>query len=148
MFDVQVSDVVTKKRKLHDFLYVPKFAFNLLTVPKATKYGKTFKFSDDICKIINEKLQVAATATKSGILYYLNIEENLSMVNDLMEPEQKKKLWHHRFGHLSEQYLKKMIKGNCVKGLIIQAYVNRVLKESIINVYFLLVGNNVKNHLD
>jgi hypothetical protein len=58
MIDVQVSDVVTKKCNVHNVLYVPKFSFYLLSVPKATKYGLTFKFSEEICKDINENLKL------------------------------------------------------------------------------------------
>jgi hypothetical protein len=39
---------------LQDVLYVPSLSYNLVSVSKATKSGKTVKFNEDGCHILDE----------------------------------------------------------------------------------------------
>lgn len=47
--ETNLPDGTTKSCNLNDVLYVPKLSRNLLSVPKATKAGKTAKFSKTGC---------------------------------------------------------------------------------------------------
>ena len=46
---MELPDGTTKVCKLNDVLYVPKLSYNLLSVPRAAKAGKTAKFSETGC---------------------------------------------------------------------------------------------------
>ncbi len=43
----------TKRCNLENVLFVPKLAYNLLNVSKASEAGKTFKFNNSGCEILN-----------------------------------------------------------------------------------------------
>ena len=70
--EMKLPDGTTKTCKLNDVLYVPKLSYNLLSVPKATKTGKTAKFSETGCRILDAKSKLIATGTRVGSLYYLD----------------------------------------------------------------------------
>ena len=48
---LKLLDGKTKERTLHDVLYVPELAFNLLSVTSAAKRGKVTTFSEMNCEI-------------------------------------------------------------------------------------------------
>ena len=107
----------TNKCKLKDVLYVPKLSFNLLSVPAATKAGKLVKFIEAGCEIFDEKKKLVATATRERSLYYLNCCSSHLHMNSAEEKEPKECVWHQRYGHLGEDSLKKLVRGNMVDGL-------------------------------
>ena len=53
----------TKKCSLKKVLLIPKLAYNLLSVSKASETGKTFKFDDTGCEILNASSKFIASAT-------------------------------------------------------------------------------------
>ena len=57
--------------RLHDVLYVPELAYNLLSISKVTKLGKRVDFYKSHCNIIDDNERIIATGTKRGDLYYL-----------------------------------------------------------------------------
>ena len=61
-------DGTYKSATLHNVLYVPKLLYNLLSISKATEFGKRVKFDDSMCEIINEDQEVVGSATKCGSL--------------------------------------------------------------------------------
>ena len=62
----------TKKCKLHVVLYVPKLSYNLLSVSKTSDAGKTTRFGEASCQIVDEKRKLIAVATRVGDLYYFS----------------------------------------------------------------------------
>ena len=58
--------------QLFDILYVPQMFYNLLSVSKATKLGKTFESVQMSCNILDKRKRAVTTATKSGNFYHLN----------------------------------------------------------------------------
>ena len=50
-------------------LHVPKLSYNLLSVSKATEAGKTTKFREDGCHILDANQKLIAAATREGSLY-------------------------------------------------------------------------------
>ena len=70
-FSLQMSlpDGSTKKCSLKKVLLIPKLAYNLLSVSKASETGKTFKFDDTGCEIFNASSKCIASAAKVGSLY-------------------------------------------------------------------------------
>ena len=76
-----------KKCKLRKVLYVPDLSFNLLSVSRSAKAGKSFEFSADDCIVRNIKSgEIVATGKKVSNLYYLNVrdgeEENTATKED------------------------------------------------------------------
>ena len=69
--NVKVSDEKQRCR-LFETLYVPKLSYNLLSVSKATRSGKSFTFTESCCHLLDEKRNVVATGSKVGNMYYLN----------------------------------------------------------------------------
>ncbi len=103
----------TKRCNLENVLFVPKLAYNLLSVSKASEAGKTFKFNNSRCEILNGRDKVIAFATRVGDLFYLEFCRNRQRLN-VATKESKERLWHRRYGHLSEQSLQKLAR----KGLV------------------------------
>ena len=90
-------------------MHVPKLAYNLLSVTKATEAGKVVKFDNAGCQIVNKSNKIIAVATKTGSLYYLEYNElKKNQQLTVIEKESKERLWHHCYGHLGEQNLKKV----------------------------------------
>ena len=42
-----------KNGTLHDVIYVPELSYNLLSITKATSLGKTVRFDESTCEILN-----------------------------------------------------------------------------------------------
>ena len=79
--------------------------------------GKTVRFDESTCEIINEDQEVVGSATKCGSLYYLNCQmmNPHQIINTARE--QSVKVWHHRYGHLNVRNLKKLANEQLVNGL-------------------------------
>ena len=113
--EVDRSDNVEKTCTLREVLYVPDLSHNLLSVCKATKAGKTVKFSDAGCEIVDKKQRLIATGSRKGSLYFLDCSEcqHANVAGSLSQEE----LWHKRYGHLGIQNLKKLVSENMVVGM-------------------------------
>ena len=104
--------------RLSNVLYVPKLAYNLLSVCKVAEMGKRIHFNDTEGRIIDGDGELVAIALKTGSLYYLNCERldgDTDLVNVVggLTPEN---MWHPRFGHLGENNLRKLAKDGLVHG--------------------------------
>ena len=55
-------DGLYKSGTLHDVLYVPELSYNLLSITKATSLGKTVRFDESTCEILNEVDEVISLA--------------------------------------------------------------------------------------
>ena len=111
-------DGLYKDGTLHDVLYVPELSYNLLSISKATSYGKTIRFDKSICEILDEDNEVVGLATKLGSLYYLSCEigDSQKIVNTVKH-QSRIKVWHQRYGHLNVSSLRKLANDQLVKGL-------------------------------
>ena len=105
-----------KRCNLNNVLCVPKLAYNLLSVTKASEAGKTVCFNKNVCTILNKKGKALAIAAKLGSLYYLNCKQSQNQLMNVSidKRESKETLWHRRYGHLGENGLRKLAK----KGLV------------------------------
>ena len=56
-------------------------------------------------------------ASKTGSLYYLNCEPLTKPQINAVSDSVNERLWHRRFGHLSERNLHKLVKDELVSGL-------------------------------
>ena len=72
------------------------------------------QFSERRCEIFDRKNKLFATATRESNLYYLNCCRIRVRMNSAA---QKECVWHQIYGHLCEDGLKKLVKGNIVDGL-------------------------------
>jgi len=61
----------SKSCTFRDVLYVPKLAYNLISMTKASQRGKVVKFIKSACYVLdrNHKIVAKATVTKVGSLY-------------------------------------------------------------------------------
>ena len=58
-----------------------------------------------------------ALSTKQGSLYYLNFSRSSQETVNVAQRENKKRLWHRRFGQLNEQSMQKLMKKELVNHL-------------------------------
>ena len=118
---INIESPNTQKGKscvLQDVLYVPSLSYNLVSVSKATKSGKTVKFNEEGCHILDESQKLIVIAKRIGNLYYLNCV-NSHAANPTVgnsNVRSKEVTWHKRFGHLGVQNLQKLAKENLVDG--------------------------------
>ena len=121
--EIKISENVTQVYTMHNVLYAPDLAYNLLSVSKASKYDNTIEFKGNLCKItsnVNNKL--LAVAKKVSELWLVDCKKNLSdeaVYTTAVEPTKptKNKIWHSRYGHLGANNLRKLVDGNLVEGL-------------------------------
>ena len=99
---------------LKKVLYVPKLGYNLVSVSRAAEAGKTIKFYNSSCEFVNSSGKTIAFATKQGSLYCLEFLRKSQESVNAAHTESKEKLWHRRFGHLSEQGMKKLVRKELV----------------------------------
>ena len=120
----------TQKCRLENVLFVPKLSYSLLSVSKASEAGKTTKFNQSGCQILNKEKKIVASATRVGNLYHLKYhrkEQNLNVAEKSNEM-----LWHRRYGHLGEQNLKNLANDELVKDFDYNASKNIGFCESCI----------------
>ena len=102
--------------RLNDVLYVPKLAYNLLSVSKMTEMGKRIHFNDIEGRVISDDGELVAIALKTGNLYYLNCERIDGNVVNATNTVSMESIWHRRYGHLGENNLRKLAKDGLVHG--------------------------------
>ena len=109
--------------QLINVLYVPKLAFNLISVSECSKLGLKFMFMCNSCEIFDDNNQLVAFANKKNELYYLDIDINnvnaVTVTSDNMSD-----LWHRRFCHLNKQSMDKLVNDKLVNGLDINSCKN------------------------
>lgn len=76
--ELLLPDNSSQKCTLKNVLYVPKLSYNLFSVSKASEAGKTAKFDNSGCEILNKGKKVVAFATRVENLYYLKFAGNLN----------------------------------------------------------------------
>ena len=116
VLEVTLPNGESKSCTLHDVLYVPKLAYNLISVTKASQTGKVVKFTKSACYILDRNHKIVAKAAKVGSLYQLDHKPNHERVNVAKQPETKEDLWHKRYGHLGVSSLQKLANKNLVDG--------------------------------
>ena len=124
ILDIHLPNGKIKKCRLADVLLVKDLSYNLLSISKAAATGKKFEFEQSVCKVVDDKHGVIATATKYGNLYYLNcvgsIKDNkkhqAAMKCASRSEETKEWIWHRRYGHLGARNLERIAKEQLVDG--------------------------------
>ena len=115
--DMLLPDGSSRKCSLQKVLYVPKLAYNLVSVSRATEAGKSVTFSKGGCEFSDHSGQTTAFATKQGSLYHLELCGKPQESVHAVQKESMERLWHRRFGHLNEQSLQKLAKKELVNRL-------------------------------
>ena len=91
----------TRECTLHDVLFVPDLAYNLLSVTSAAKKNKVTTFSETKCEIRDAKSRLVASGHRERSLYYLDYDGVTQQVHSICDHEGLKgTTWHCRFGHL------------------------------------------------
>ena len=108
----------TKKCKLHDVLYVPKLSYNLLSVSRTSDAGKTARFGETSCQILDANRKLVAVATRVGDIYYLSCHPGSQKCHTAVDKgtETREDVWHRRYGHLGTRNLQKLAKHELVNG--------------------------------
>ena len=93
----------TKLCQLQNVLYVPKLAYNLLSVSKATEAGKRAEFHSS--DILDGEDKAVAVGVRKGNLYYLSCRQTkldqIHVSDSGLNVKSKEFIWHQRFGHLT-----------------------------------------------
>ena len=50
--------------------YVTKQSYNLLSMSRATRSGKSFTFTESCCQLLDEKQRIVATGSKVRNMYH------------------------------------------------------------------------------
>ena len=106
--EVDKSDRKQKTCTLKDVLYVPDLSYNLFSVSRATKAGKTVDFSEAGCEIVDGSQRLIATGSREGCLYFLDCSGNDRQQANVAGSVSQERLWHRRYGHLGIQNLKRL----------------------------------------
>ena len=96
-------------------MYVPKLAYNLISVSRASQTGKSVIFDDSSCEFVNEAGDTIAIGVRQGCLYYLSCAVKESVY--VTRTDNRERLWHRRFGHLNEQSMRKLVREKLVDHL-------------------------------
>ena len=75
-------------------------SFNLLNVSQLTESGFMFSFHDSTIKILHNG-NLAATGTRTTRVYFLDVNEHLTMIIDTLDIKPLE-VWHHRRSHLNQ----------------------------------------------
>ena len=102
---------------VHDVLYVPGLAQNLLSVGQLIQKGYLVKFDEDNCVIIdkknNQKIVQIKMAPNKVFPFSMPLK-NCALKTEVLDGYE---LWHLRYGHLNYQGLKLLKQKNMVIGL-------------------------------
>ena len=107
--DMVLSDESERRCTLKRVLYIPKLAYNLVSVLRAAQMGKSVLFDDSTCEFVNEAGETFTISVRQGSLYYLKCTQKLREGAYTTRTDNKERLWHRRFGHLNEQSMWKLV---------------------------------------
>ena len=112
---MNLPDGTKRKTILHNVLYVPDLAFNLISVSKVTAAGYKISFDDNQALIKNGAGILRAVAKRVNSLYLFDADV-LSGGPTTQCLAVSEDLWHARFGHLHESALQTLAKDELVNG--------------------------------
>ena len=107
----------SRKCTLTNVLHVPELHCNLVSVNQASSHGKMITFSENLCKIFDNKKNLLATANKVGKLYLLNCTVHVVAKAMSIKKASDDLLWHRRFCHLNMNSLKSLKSKDLVSGI-------------------------------
>lgn len=99
---------------VHNVLYVPELATNLLSVSQIIHNGCQVKFNKEGCKIYNKTGQQVAHAKLMNNMYRLNTQSVSAYILSVPR-ESDPYLWHQRMAHLNFEDLNKLSESTGVK---------------------------------
>ena len=114
--EMKLSNGKTQKCTLTSVLYVPDLAYNLFSVSKASEAGMTAVFGDRGCRIKTADGKIIGAANHTGSLYYLDCISRHEFHVAEIDKHTIEDSWHQRYGHLSENALRKLAKDKLVDG--------------------------------
>ncbi|CAH2102026.1 unnamed protein product [Euphydryas editha] len=121
--------VITNKGKqtvqIKNVMYVPELATNLLSVSQIIKNGCSVQFTNNGCKIFNNKKIEVASAHLINNMYRLNI--NTIPAYNCKAENSDFLLWHQRMAHLNFKDLNKMI--DSTDGVKLVKNINKIICE-------------------
>lgn len=114
---------------MEDVLFIPELSLNLLSLRRLENSGKRVIFFDGRV-IVEDGDEVVATGRQLGRLYCMNLVCDKQDGNEKAlvtgKVSQSLELWHHRFGHLGNDNLVKLVRKDMVQGMPVGInYINR-----------------------
>lgn len=113
---VAINTKTGQQRYIHDVLYVPNLAHNLLSVGQLIQKGYQVNFEGKECRIFDTKSNflMAKVEMTTNKVFPLSLSYSKDMA--LQAEEDESNLWHLRYGHLNQKGLhllqqKKMVIG-------------------------------------
>lgn len=122
---VVVQALVSEERiqvNMEDVLFIPELSLNLLSLRRLEATGKKIVFFDG-CVTVEADGEIVATGRQSGRLYAMDFQcerrhtEGKALVTGKVNRELE--LWHHRYGHLGNDNLLKLVTKNMVDGFTV-----------------------------
>ncbi len=116
---------------VHDILYCPKIAHNLLSVPQLTSIGAHVHFINKACQIYNSskklitivdlvdglyRLLVKVIATKKAYITVMSKSDSANIAHSITASALLD-VWHVHLGHISMDSILKMLHSGMVKGM-------------------------------
>jgi DNA-directed RNA polymerase subunit N (RpoN/RPB10) len=108
--------------KLINVLFVPKLAYNLVSVSQLSKEGKRINFCNKMCEILSSSDEILAIGNKIGDLYQLDSINIKSLYCVNSKTDCVEDLWHKRFCHINGEGLRKLIREKLVDGIDINNF--------------------------
>jgi hypothetical protein len=102
---------------LKNVLYVPKGAFNLLSVKQMVASGAAVEFTDEGCLLKYKGKSIARAVEHKGLYRLLTALEDDAPAAMVSNVKSDAELWHRRFGHLSYGNLAKVQRHDMVTGM-------------------------------
>lgn len=128
---IQLPDS-TVTASMNDVLYVPDLQQNLFSTTKVAKQNKLFFSGDDQHCYLRDGNKIVMTGDLKDYIYRLHFSvilpkqtQALSAITPFKDiasdsPPLPLQVWHHRFGHLHYDMIKRMASSGMVKGLNIK----------------------------
>ncbi|KAD5803068.1 hypothetical protein E3N88_14428 [Mikania micrantha] len=117
---VRIPTGTTSSKTLDDVYYAPDLEYNLLSVGQLMKKGYSVIFDDDICTIKNKETGkiLIRIAVANNNMFVLDTNCLMTSASPPLNKQDADTLrWHHRFGHLHFDGLKRLHDKEMVKGL-------------------------------
>lgn len=105
------------KKFLHDVMYVPGLAHNLISIGQLMKKGYYVVFDDDKCLLYDKESMQLIYSVKMAEDKMFPLVFSKVPINAFTSSSDDSLLWHQRFGHLNFRGLTLLSKRNMVNGL-------------------------------
>lgn len=127
-----IGEIMTAYGKLQNVYYVPELSHNLFSISTASSCGLTHLGSKDKIQFYHGDKELF-TAHLENKIYILDLKVKKPIKIKGLANAATIEDWHHRFGHVSMDTLKKMITRKAVDGLEVKGQATQVCENCTLN---------------